>query len=293
VSSSVAGTTTTYTYDGLGKRLQASTGSANNKKTNFLWDISGSLPQIALERDGGNSLVRRYTYGARRLTMSTGSSPYYYHYDPLGSAVNLTSSSGATEWTDAYDPFGTVHSETKNDTKAPTNVMKFVGEYQDSTGLYHLRARQYDSTTGRFLTTDPLPAASTVPYLSAYAYANDSPMRLFDPTGMGAVGNTCGSFLCFLDNTPGRVTHDVHCAAVEHPALTAVGTTLVAVGLAYTGVGIAIDYGVFGEVTSEYGGTLGQLEGEYGQMDSAHLVTVGGVGQAGVGAAVVGEAARC
>jgi hypothetical protein len=67
----------------------------------------------------------------------------------------------------------------------------------------------------------------------------------------------------------------------------------VAVGLAYTGVGIAIDYGVFGEVTSEYGGTLGQLEGEYGQMDSAHLVTVGGVGQAGVGAAVVGEAARC
>ena len=45
-------TTTAYLYDGEGKRLLSSTGSAANKKTNFLWDVSHSLPQIALERDG-------------------------------------------------------------------------------------------------------------------------------------------------------------------------------------------------------------------------------------------------
>jgi YD repeat-containing protein len=50
ISTTSGSTTTTYTYDGLGKRLQASTGSQASKKTNYLWDVSGDLPQIALER---------------------------------------------------------------------------------------------------------------------------------------------------------------------------------------------------------------------------------------------------
>jgi RHS repeat-associated protein len=246
-----------------------------------------------LEKDGGNSVLRRYTYGNRRLTMSTGSTPYYFHYDPLGSVVNLTSSSGATEWTDAYDPFGTVHSETKNDTKAPTNVMKFAGEYLDGTGLYHLRARQYDSTTGRFLTTDPANATKSAPYLSTYVYANDSPTSLVDPTGFGAIGNTCGSLWCFVKDTPHRTAHAVDCAATQHPALAAVGTVVVGVGLFYTGIGIAIDAGAFGAMTSEFGGALGEFEAEYGQAEASHFVTIGGAGGAGIGGVAVAEAARC
>lgn len=56
-------TTTTYTYDGDGARLQASTGSQASKKTNFLWHTTFGLPQLALERDGNNALLRRYVYG--------------------------------------------------------------------------------------------------------------------------------------------------------------------------------------------------------------------------------------
>jgi RHS repeat-associated protein len=196
VSTTSGTTTTTYTYDGLGKRLQASTGSQSTKKTNYLWDISSGLPQIALERNGNNALIRRYVYGARRLTMSTGSSPYYYLYDWLGSAVNLTSSTGATEWTDSYEPFGRIHSETKNDTKAPANPMQFDGEYLDATGLYHLRARQYDPSIGRFTTLDPASRNLKMPYSASYVYAEDQPTKLIDPTGLHA--NTCGSILCFL-----------------------------------------------------------------------------------------------
>jgi RHS repeat-associated protein len=148
ISTTSGSTTTTYTYDGLGKRLQASTGSQASKKTNYLWDVSGDLPQIALERDGNNSSLRRYVYGARRISMTSGNSSYYFHYDPLGSVVNLTSSSGASQWTDSYEPYGLIHSETKNNNQAPTTFMKFAGEYFDPTGLYHLRARQYDPSTG-------------------------------------------------------------------------------------------------------------------------------------------------
>jgi RHS repeat-associated protein len=186
-------TTTTYTYDGLNKRLQASTGSQAAKKTNYAWDVNAGLPQLALERDGNNGLIRRYVNGTRNISMTTGGKVYYSHYDPLGSVVNLTSSTGGSEWTDSYEPYGPIRTEVKNDTKsAPTTLMKYVGQYLDPTGLYHLRARQYDPSTGRFLTQDPLPNPTTNAYMSAYAYANDAPTTLTDPSGLRA-GNPCGN----------------------------------------------------------------------------------------------------
>lgn len=201
VSTTTGSTTTAYTYDGLGKRLQASTGSQASKKTSYLWDVSSNLPQIALERDGNNSLLRRYIYGAGRISMTSGNSSHYFHYDPLGSVANLTSSTGASEWTDSYEPYGLIHSETKNDTKAPSTLMKFAGEYLDPTGLYHLRARQYDASTGRFTTPDPLPNPITDPYNSSFVYANNVPTSFTDPLGLRA--NTCGSLKCWVKSPEG------------------------------------------------------------------------------------------
>jgi RHS repeat-associated protein len=182
-STTGGGTTTTYSYDGDGNRRQASTGSQASKKTNFLWDVNGSLPQLALERDGNNALLRRYLYGQRRISMTTGGSAYYYHYDNLGSVANVTSATGASEWTEAYEPFGSIRTETKNDPNAPSNLMKFTGEYLDPTGLYYLRARQYDPTPGRFLGIDPVASSPGDPYVSDYAYVANRPTVLIDPTG--------------------------------------------------------------------------------------------------------------
>ena len=140
----VGSTTTAYSYDGDGIRLQASTGGKASQKTNFLWDVAQALPQVAIEQDGSGSVLRSYAYGARRLSMTSGSTTSYYHYDGLGSVANVTSSSGTTRWTYAYEPFGTLLTEQRSGGNAPTNAMKFAGEYLDATGLYHLRARQYD-----------------------------------------------------------------------------------------------------------------------------------------------------
>src|SRR5205085_7241295 len=111
-STTSGSTTTTYTYDGDGNRLQASTGSQASKKTNYLWDTSFNLPQLALERDGNNALLRRYVYGANRISMTTGGAAYYYHYDNLGSVANVTSSTGASQGTEVYEPFGAIRTET-------------------------------------------------------------------------------------------------------------------------------------------------------------------------------------
>lgn len=203
-------TTTTYTPDATGLPVQASTGTKAAQTTNFLWDPVNPVPQLALESDGSQTPLRSYAYGTDRTSMSTygnGAGTYYYSYDPLGSVINLTNASGATQWTNSYEPFGTLRSQTKNNKSAPVNPMLFTGEYQDSTGLYDLRAREYDPTTGRFLTPDPLQADASVPFHSAYPYVADQPTTAVDPTGLcGAVPNPFDSSSCLDEAASGAAS---------------------------------------------------------------------------------------
>jgi RHS repeat-associated protein len=174
---------TNYTYDGDGLRTLASTGSQNNKKTQYDWDPNAPLAQLAAERNGAGSLLRRYRRGLDTVMLDTGGNPFYFHYDGLGSVVNLTNSTGVTQWTYSYLPYGGVRTETKNQNQAPDNVLRFTGEVLDPTGLYQLRARSYDPSTGRFVSLDPVAPGPTDPYVSAYAYVNGNPIRYTDPSG--------------------------------------------------------------------------------------------------------------
>jgi hypothetical protein len=56
-------------------RLEANDGSS---VVRYLWDQSFGLPQLALERTGAGSLIRRYLYGQGRISMTTGGSSFYY-----------------------------------------------------------------------------------------------------------------------------------------------------------------------------------------------------------------------
>jgi RHS repeat-associated protein len=183
-TAAVAGTTTTYAYDGDGVRLQASTGPSASEQTHFLWDVNHGLPQLALERDGAGALLRRYTYGVQRLTMVSGSTTSYYHHDGLGSVAAITGGAGATRWTYSYEPFGSIRTEQQGSGTQPANYLKYTGQYLDPTGLYHLRARQYDPTWSRFLSPDPVDASVGSSFVSAYAYSACRPTVLVDPSGL-------------------------------------------------------------------------------------------------------------
>jgi RHS repeat-associated protein len=182
-SAAVSGTTTMYSYDGDGVRLQASTGPSASEKTNVLWDVNQALPQLALERDGAGGLLRRYSYGLQRLTMVSGSTTSYYHHDGLGSVSAITGGAGNTRWTYAYEPFGIIRTEQQGSGTQPANFLKFTGEYLDPTGLYHLRARQYDPTWSRFLSPNPLDPGVGSLGESAYSYAGNRPTVMVDPSG--------------------------------------------------------------------------------------------------------------
>lgn len=183
----VGTTTTSYSYDGDGNRLQAGTGTRAQEITKWQWDVNNFLPELAIERDGRDTVLRRYTHGLDLLSMSSGTAEYFFHSDALGSVTNVTNASGSPQWSYSYEPFGATRSETKHNTKAPANPMRFTGEYADATGLTHLRARQYDPTLGRFTATDPLAPAVADPYVSAYVYVGNQPTVYVDPSGEIAI----------------------------------------------------------------------------------------------------------
>ncbi|GGQ56289.1 RHS repeat-associated core domain-containing protein [Couchioplanes azureus] len=60
----------------------------------------------------------------------------------------------------------------------------FVGGTADPTGLTHLGAREYDPTTGRFISVDPLVDPGDPQTLHPYAYANNNPISFSDPEGL-------------------------------------------------------------------------------------------------------------
>jgi len=214
-------TTTTYSYDGDGKRLQASTGTTASSKTNFLWDVNNGLPQLAQERNGSNNLQRQYIYGLKRIRQSQGTGTYYL-YDGLGSVANTLAPLGALQKTLSYEPYGAIRTTSGS---SPTNFFHFTGEYLDPTGLYHLRARQYDPVTGRFLTLDPIKAES-----SAYAYAVQRPTVFTDPSGQVIFAADAGTSAAHDAASPsrsgppgGRPRPNPMCAAFPGYPLGAIG----------------------------------------------------------------------
>ncbi|WP_416973955.1 polymorphic toxin-type HINT domain-containing protein, partial [Streptomyces sp. 4F14] len=61
----------------------------------------------------------------------------------------------------------------------------FLGKTRDATtGLTHIDARQYDPTTGQFLSVDPVLDPANPQTLNGYSYAANNPVTFSDPTGL-------------------------------------------------------------------------------------------------------------
>lgn len=166
--------TTTYKYDGDGRRLSATLGTA---KTSFEWD---PFYRLANELDTSGALVRHYTHGDQPLTAhDAAGAAAYFHTDRLGSIRAVTDATGTVTSAGAWEPYGRPRATGPNNPNAPP--LGWLGQYQDPTGLTHLRARQYDPVAGSFLSPDP--AASTS-ISGSYTYGSANPLRYIDITGL-------------------------------------------------------------------------------------------------------------
>ena len=110
---------------------------------------------------------------------TSASSVDYYGHDPLGSIRDVTDANGTPVAGYDYEPYGSIRTQTGT----LDQPLRFTGQYLDPSGLYHLRARQYDSPSGRFLSADPARQTLDGGALTAYAYAGNRPTTMVDPTG--------------------------------------------------------------------------------------------------------------
>jgi RHS repeat-associated protein len=166
---------------------------------NNTWDVAARLPTILNDGTNGN-----YVYGLDLVSLE---GTRFFSYDGLDSTTDVTDSTGTTIASYTYDVFGAVRAQSGIPI---ANEWLFTGEQQEYniSSLYYLRARHYDSATGRFLSQDPLPGSVTNPQTqNAYAYVGSNPVNRIDPTGMvwaeGGITQPYSIIACHVDTLCG------------------------------------------------------------------------------------------
>lgn len=175
-----------FTYDSDGNRTAAAKGGTRLRTTT--WDINGSLATIGTEYGPTGALTAEYQYNPLQQiqAQTTSSGTFFHHHDQLGSVTDVTDKNGAAQRRYSYTAFGEA-TTTDAAENPPATPFTYTGAYTEpatSAAGYYLRARNYDPTTGRLTSTDPATPSVSNPYVSAYAYANNTPTLYTDPTGL-------------------------------------------------------------------------------------------------------------
>ncbi len=173
-------TTESYTYDYAGNRISRQ--AEGRGRTYYILDESSGLAQITAETDGNGNVTASYVLnGNERISMERGGKTSYYLHDGHGSVRGLYDKDGRRTDSYSYDAYGnllTAEGETEND-------FLYTGEqYNANTGLYYLRARYMNPSTGTFISMDSYQGNLYDPVsLHKYLYVAANPVMYTDPTG--------------------------------------------------------------------------------------------------------------
>lgn len=172
-----------FSYDGLGGLVSR---SVEGRERKLVWNYGTALPSVVMELEGGEPATW-YVHTPQGSLLyavdARSKARRHYHYDERGSTVFRTGDSGELLDAWAYDPFGRVLASTGGSDNPFTfsGALGVIAEGQS--GLYHMRRRVYDSSTGRFLSRDPISNRLHPVKTNPYAYAAGNPVRNVDPVG--------------------------------------------------------------------------------------------------------------
>lgn len=196
---SKSGNTTSYYYDPEGRRVRA-TSTGLDRRFVVGPSIGSSLEVIHMITDASDNVKAVYIYAGDQPLMrfevdgsGNPSNAKFYMEDASGSVLGLANATGGLDARFRYDGFGNTRSGfTDPTTFAATGAggdFRFHGAWLEAnTGFYHMRARDYDSESGRFLERDPWEGNAKAPEtLHAYALANSNPYLYSDPSGESTI----------------------------------------------------------------------------------------------------------
>ena len=166
---------TTFVYDTTGQRLIR---HERDMSTLYL-----GRQEIQLNRKtGALTAIRYYTHGGSTIAVRTGSGLTWVAGDQHGTEQVAIDSAKLTVDKRRFDPFGNPRGT--QPTNWPDEKGFVGGTIDDTTGLTHLGARDYDPATGRFISADPIVDPANPQQINAYAYANNNPTTMSDPSGL-------------------------------------------------------------------------------------------------------------
>ncbi|WRZ87759.1 polymorphic toxin-type HINT domain-containing protein [Streptomyces sp. NBC_01007] len=197
----LAGDKQTLVWDAEGRLSQVTKpdGKTGTKTTSYIYDADGNRLVTHTDTDttlylGGTEITlakgsttpkatRYYALGGNNQAIRTNDNKLSFLIgDQNGTAQFAVNAADLTMQQRRSTPFGDPRGT------APTSwpgTKGYVGGTQDdSLGLVHLGARDYDPSTGRFLSVDPVLDPQKPHQLNAYSYSNGSPVTYSDPTGL-------------------------------------------------------------------------------------------------------------
>ncbi|NHA15432.1 PKD domain-containing protein [Thioalkalivibrio sp. XN279] len=186
-----------YGIDPLGRRISR-TDSAG--KTQYLYGNPGDAFQVTATRAPDGTLTWYYYDDAGLLfAMDRAGARYYVATDQAGTPRVVVDASGNVVKVLRHDTWGRLLEDSN---PAFELAIGFAGGIADhASGLLRFGFRDYDPVTGRWLARDPLLYGGRQANL--YAYVNNDPVNLRDPTGLVCVGGSvytgigAGATLCF------------------------------------------------------------------------------------------------
>lgn len=171
-----AGVTTTYVVNAQGQRIfkQASHG-------NYRYIYAGQNTLLSEYKDNTAVWTNYLWFDGQLVGLVRGTTLTYVHTDHLGRPELATNTAKAAVWKASNYAFGRTVTQ---DSIGGLNL-GFPGQYYDSeTGNWHNGFRDYDSSIGGYLQTDPIGLMSG---LNTYAYVGGNPVSFVDPLGLRKV----------------------------------------------------------------------------------------------------------
>ncbi|MGC9496975.1 polymorphic toxin-type HINT domain-containing protein [Streptomyces sp. WG7] len=198
----VMGTTQNLEWDVEGHLEEVTEGTGDEaKSTSYVYDAGGNrlirrdpngttlyLPGTEVQLDKSGNVVkgtRHYQHPAGPAMVRTAENgkitTAYLLSDHNGTATVAVDATAGAVTRRAFTPFGEVRGQKPS--MWPGEKGFVGGTMDESTGLTHLGAREYDPAIGRFISVDPMMDVAESQTMNPYAYANNSPVTYSDPSG--------------------------------------------------------------------------------------------------------------
>ncbi|MFE0509508.1 ricin-type beta-trefoil lectin domain protein [Streptomyces sp. NPDC058964] len=187
---------TTYVYDASGNRLLEHTAAGAVLylgETEVSADVNGNITAASRSytQNGAPTVVRSTKYGS-----TTGHKLSILLSDQLGTATtSVDEASGQPLTRRFFKPFGETRGTLPFSWPNRRSYLR-TGIDDTGSGLTHLGAREYDQSTGRFLSADPVIDPSDPLQINGYAYSDNNPVTKSDPDGLQPIECWEGTAVC-------------------------------------------------------------------------------------------------